>query len=185
MSVINGWSSIRIPVDLITESQNGLGWKGPQGSWSSNPPAGQGHKPPHLLDQVAHDPIQPGVEHLQGRGFHNLSGQPIPAPHHSPGKELPPNIQPKSSLFQLKTVPPCPAVIYLLQQLSVFINMNYTSPSRRWKLSTWVTPPDSSAFSVTQQFCIHHTLCIRVCLPSRMQALKHPATAMQCGPERK
>ena len=35
------------------ESQNGLGWKGPQGSCISNPPARQGHQPPHLLDQVA------------------------------------------------------------------------------------------------------------------------------------
>ena len=72
------------------ESQNGLGWKGPQGSCISNSPAGQGHQPPHLLDQVAQGPIQPGLEHLQGRGIYNLSGQPVPTPHHSPGKELPP-----------------------------------------------------------------------------------------------
>ena len=50
----------------ITESQNGLGWKGPQGSRISNPSAGQGHQPPHLLDQAAQGPIQPGLEHLQG-----------------------------------------------------------------------------------------------------------------------
>jgi len=47
----------------------------------------------------------PGMGHLQPLWAA------VPAPHHSPGKELPPNIQPKSSLFQLKTVPPCPAVI--------------------------------------------------------------------------
>jgi len=63
----------------------GLGWKGPQGLWIPNPPAGQGHQPPHLLDQVAQGPIQPGLEHLQGRGIHSLSGQPVPTPHHSPG----------------------------------------------------------------------------------------------------
>jgi len=34
----------------ITESQNGMGWKGPQGSWISNPPAGQGRQSPHLLN---------------------------------------------------------------------------------------------------------------------------------------
>jgi len=96
-----------LPRRVITESQNGLGWKGPQGSWISNPPARQGHQPPHLLDQVAQGPIQPGLEHLQGQGIYNLSGQPVPAPHYSPCKELPSNIQPKSSLFQLKTVPPC------------------------------------------------------------------------------
>ena len=73
-------------------------WPGLEGisrTMNLQTPAGQGHQPPHLLDQVAHSPIQPGLEHLQARGIHNLSGQPVPAPHHSPWKELPPNIQPK------------------------------------------------------------------------------------------
>jgi len=49
----------------------------------------QGHQPPHLiLDQAAQGPIQPGLGHLQGRGIHNLSGQPVPAPHHSYSKKL-------------------------------------------------------------------------------------------------
>jgi len=49
----------------------------------------QGRQPPRtVLDQAAQDPIQPGLEHLQGWGIHNLSGQPVPAPHHSLGKEL-------------------------------------------------------------------------------------------------
>ena len=87
----------------------------------SNPPARQGHQTPHLLDQVAQGPIQPGLEHLQGWGIHNLSGQPVSAPHHSPGKELSPNIQPKSSLFQLKSVPPCPAVIYPFKEVIPFL----------------------------------------------------------------
>jgi len=35
----------------------------------------QGCQPPYLmLDQAAQGPIQPGIEHLQGRGIHNLSG---------------------------------------------------------------------------------------------------------------
>ena len=39
----------------------------------------QGHQPPHLiLDQAAQGPIQPGLEHPQGRGIHSLSGQPAP-----------------------------------------------------------------------------------------------------------
>ena len=92
----------------------------------------QGHQPPHLLDQVAQGPIQPGLEHLQGWGIHNLSGQPIPAPHHSPGKELSPNIQPKSSLFQLKTVPPCPAVKKLC--LSCEDRQNVTLLEHLWLL---------------------------------------------------
>ena len=45
-------------------------------------------QPPRLiLDQAVLGPIQPGLECLQGQGIHNLSGQPIPAPHHSLCKE--------------------------------------------------------------------------------------------------
>ena len=36
-------------------------------------------------------------------------------------KELPPDIQPKSSLLQLKTVPPCPAVIYPCKEFTPFL----------------------------------------------------------------
>jgi len=44
----------------------------------------QGHPPPELvLDQAAQGPNQPGLEHFQGWSVHNLSGQPVPAPHHS------------------------------------------------------------------------------------------------------
>jgi len=79
----------------------------------------QGHQPPHLiLDQAVQGPIQPGLEHLQGWGIHSLSGQPVPAPHHSHSKELPPDIQPKSSLLQLKTISPCPAIIYPCKELA-------------------------------------------------------------------
>ena len=47
----------------------------------------QGRQPPDLiLDQAAQGPIQPGCEHLQGWGIHSLSGQPVPAPHHSLGR---------------------------------------------------------------------------------------------------
>jgi len=73
----------------------------------------QGFQPPHfILDQAAQGPIQPGLEHLQGRGIHNLSGQPVSAPHHSLGKELPPDIQPKSPVLQLTVISPYPAIIY-------------------------------------------------------------------------
>ena len=52
------------------------------------------------LDQAAQGPIQPGLEHLQGRGTHSISGQPVPALQ-SRGKELP---QP----FALKATPAKP-----------------------------------------------------------------------------
>jgi len=48
----------------------------------------QGRQPPHLiLNQAAQGPMQPGLEHLQGQG-HNLSGQPVPAPHYSHSKDF-------------------------------------------------------------------------------------------------
>ena len=61
--------------------------------------------------------IQPGLEHLQGQGIHSLSEQPVPAPHHSLGKELPPDIQTKSSLLQIKTIFPCSASTYPFKEL--------------------------------------------------------------------
>jgi len=55
-----------------------------------------GHQPP---DQVAHSPIQPGLEHLQGWGIHSFSGQPVPVPHHALSEEFPPNIKSNSPLL--------------------------------------------------------------------------------------
>jgi len=46
---------------------------------------GQGHLP---LDQVAQSPIQPGLEHCQGGGIHNFSGQPVPVSHHTHHKRI-------------------------------------------------------------------------------------------------
>ena len=79
----------------------------------------QGHQPPHLiLDQAAQGPIQPGLEHLQGWGIHNHSGWPVSVPYHPQSKELLPDIQPKSSLSQLKTISLCPAVIYPFKEIT-------------------------------------------------------------------
>ena len=87
-----------------------------------NPCHKQGHQPSHLiLDQAAQGPIQPGLERLQGWGMHNLSEQTVPAPHHSLCEELPPDIQPKSSLLQLKTISPCPAVMYPFKELTLLL----------------------------------------------------------------
>ena len=88
----------------------------------------QGHQPPHLiLGQAAQGPIQPGLEHLQEQGIHNLPGQSVPAPYHSHSKELHPDIQPKSTLLQLKTIRPCPAVIYPFKELTPLL---FTGPGR-------------------------------------------------------
>ena len=66
----------------ITESQNGLGWKGPQSPPRPNPCHGQGYLPPA---QAAQGPIQPGLEHLQ------LLWAAVSASHCPLGKEFPHN----------------------------------------------------------------------------------------------
>jgi len=50
-----------------------------------NPCRKQGHLP---LDQVAQSSIQPGLEHCQGGGSHNFSGQLVPVFHHPHGEEF-------------------------------------------------------------------------------------------------
>ena len=79
----------------------------------------QGHQPPHFTPaQAAQGPIQPGLEHLQGwTGHPQPLWAAVPAPLHSLCKELPPDIQPPSSLCQLQTISPCPAVISPFQEL--------------------------------------------------------------------
>lgn len=53
-----------------------------------------------LLDHDARGPIQPGLEHFQGRSLHNFSEQPILVPHHHHGGEF----LPASSLKPLPLV---------------------------------------------------------------------------------
>ena len=73
------------------------------------------YQPPHLIpDQAAQGPIQPGLEHLQGRGIHSLSGQPVPAPNCSLGKELPRIANLNLPSFNLKPFP----LVLLLSILS-------------------------------------------------------------------
>jgi len=52
-----------------------LGVEGTSRTIKLQPPCRrQSCQPPYLiLDQAAQDPIQPGPEHLQGRGIHNLN----------------------------------------------------------------------------------------------------------------
>jgi len=64
--------------------------------------------PCHGPDHVAQTPVQPGLEHCQGGGSRNFSEQPMPGPHHPQSKEFLSYIQSKSTLFQFKTITPCP-----------------------------------------------------------------------------
>ena len=83
----------------------------------------QGCQPPRLiLDQAVLGPIQPGLECVQGQGIHNLSGQPIPAPHHCLCKEFPPDIQGNNYIFDgsLHSKFHCEAIhVHLLLLLSL------------------------------------------------------------------
>ena len=122
----------------------------------------QSHQPPHLiLDQAAQGPIQPGLEHLQGWGIHSLSGQPVPAPHYSHSKEPPPDIQPKSSLLQLRTISPPPAGSTPTPQpslhtgykmMGVTVTDTALTAGRPCSPKHLCTPPGTSA-AVSTRFC--------------------------------
>jgi len=81
--------------ELITESQNVRGWKGPLWVTQSNPLPKQGHP-----EQVAQHRVQAGLEYLQRRRLHSLPGQPGPEFCHPqreevlPGPYLAPSIPP-------------------------------------------------------------------------------------------
>ena len=64
-------------VQVITESQNRRGRKGPPEIIESNPPAKAGS-----LHQVTQVRVQVGLEYLQRRRLHNLPGQPVPVLRH-------------------------------------------------------------------------------------------------------
>jgi len=59
------------------ESQNSIGWKGPQEAITANPPAIAG-----TLQQVAQVGIQMGLEYLHRRRLHHFTGQPVPELRH-------------------------------------------------------------------------------------------------------
>jgi len=85
-----------------------LGLEGTSRIFKLQPPCHrQSCQSPHLiLDQAAQGPIQPGLEHLQGwTGHPQPLWAAVPTPHHSHSKELPPDIQPKSSLLNLEPFP--------------------------------------------------------------------------------
>lgn len=54
---------------------------------------GQGSQLLHqILDQIAQDPVQLGLEYFQEWYFYNISGQSVPAPHHTLSIKLPTDI---------------------------------------------------------------------------------------------
>jgi len=123
----------------ISQNHSIIEWLGLEGTSriiKLQPPCHKrGHQPPYpILDKAAQGPIQPGLVH-----FHNLSGQPVSAPHHSLGKELPPDIPPKSSLLQHKTISLALSLPTLLTPLL------FVAPFRYWKAA--LRSPCSLLFS--------------------------------------
>ena len=57
------------------------------------------------LDKVLDQAAQGHPEHLQGRGIHNLSGQPVTATHHFLSKNFPQTSNINLSSFSLKPSP--------------------------------------------------------------------------------
>ena len=92
----------------------------------------------------------PGTEHPQP------PWAAVPAPHHSLGKELPPDIQPKFSLPQLKTISPCPPPV-LLFTLRCFFSTVFV-----WVYS-WNTAFTTFGFSwliLTMNFALNYSSVI-------------------------
>jgi len=63
----------------------------------------QGH-----LQQAAQDLDQVGLEYLQRRRLHNLSGQPVPVLRHPQSEEVLPHVQTELPMLQFVPVAPCP-----------------------------------------------------------------------------
>jgi len=96
-SLINVYKYLR---EVCKENHRIIEWLGLDGTSKFQMPCQrQCCQPLEALDQTAQGPIQPGLDHLQGWGIHNPSGQSGPAPHHSLSKKLPPGISYKSSFL--------------------------------------------------------------------------------------
>ena len=73
------------------------------GSSSPTPLPKQGH-----LQQAAQDCVRTGLEYLQRRRIHNLSGQPVPVLRHPQSEEVLPRVQVELPITQFVPVAPSP-----------------------------------------------------------------------------
>jgi len=60
------------------------------------------------LQQAAKDLVQVGLECLQRRRIHNLSGQPVPMFNHLQSDEFLPHVQTQLPVLQFVPIAPCP-----------------------------------------------------------------------------
>ena len=90
----------------ITEPQHhrmlGVGWDLCESSSPTTLPK-QSH-----LEQAAQGLVQVGLECLQRRRLHNLTGQPVPVLRHPQREEVVPHVQLELPLLQFVPVAPCP-----------------------------------------------------------------------------
>ena len=89
----------------------------------------QGH-----LQQAAQDRMQAGLEYLQRRRLHNLSGQPGPGLRHPQREEVLPHVQTELPVLQFVPIAPCPVAghywkelgpILLTPTLEIFVSIYY------------------------------------------------------------
>ena len=73
------------------------------GSPSPTPLSKQG-----LLQQVAQELVQAGLEYLQRRRLHSLPGQPLPVLRHPQREEVLPHVQMELPVLQFVPIAPCP-----------------------------------------------------------------------------
>ena len=99
------WSAIVRPFSWDTTMQ-GLGLERTfKDHLDQLPWNGQGHL---SLDQVARSPVEPDLEHFVWWQLHHFSKKLVLVSYHPHHKKLNLYVQSKSTLFQFKTVLPCP-----------------------------------------------------------------------------
>ena len=107
--------SVLYSVYGVTESQNHrmvrVGRK-LCGSSSTSPLLKQGH-----LQQAAQDLVQAGLEYVQRRRLHHLTGQPVPGLRYPQREEVPPHVQTELPVLQFVPIAPCPVARHYWKEL--------------------------------------------------------------------
>jgi len=101
------------------------------------------------LQQAAQNLVQAGLEYLQRRRIHSLSGHPVPVLRHPRGEEVLPHVQTELPMLPFVPVAPCPVAghqwkesspILLTSTLKIFLGI-YKVPSQ--PSPGWTSPAPS------------------------------------------
>ena len=157
-------------------------------SSSPTPVPKQGH-----LEQIAQDLVQAGLEYLQRRRIHNLSGQPVPVLRHPQREEVPPHVQTELPVPQFVPIAPCPVTghhwkelgpILLTPTLQTFVGI-YKVPSQPSLLQAEQAQFPQPLLVVEMLQSPHHPCSPKILCPensvsrSRTQANLHPNCNLQ------